>query len=258
MSHRDYAGCAIPPLVHDIGFGWDPRPEIERLLFVARQAGVEPGSALELGCGTGRLLQALLSFVPDVVALDLSPTAVTYAQQRCDAEVRVGDMSDFALDRRFDLIFASANAIRHVCADDDIHRMWNGIADHLEPGGVFVADLELGFDAEAEKIGKPACWMISRGIATVHVSWETIEPPSADTRCCTIRWTFESRDGEPRGKWSEAFPLRTYDAEEFVRRATSRGRLRLSGVYEPRDPYLLETPVAKAVGRMLVALQLED
>ncbi len=254
-SQRDPAGYSIPPQMYDIAVGWDPQPEINRLLLLTRQAGVVPASVLELGCGTGRLLGALRREVPDVCGIELSPAMAELARARAAGEILVGDMSDFAVGRRFNLIFSSANTIRHVLSDAAIARMWRCIGEHLEPGGVFVADLELGFAAEGEKVGKPATWMISRGEVTVHVSWLVIEPPSPRTRCCTIEYTFAARGGPLPGRWQERFHLRTYDAHEFVEMAARGGRLEARGIYEVRDPYLLETPAEKAVGRFLVVLQ---
>jgi hypothetical protein len=113
----------------------------------------------------------------------------------------------------------------------------------------------LGFNAEAEKLDRPAHWMLSRGEVLVHVTWRVIQPPCAQTRCCMVEWVFESRLGQPRGTWRQQFTLRTYDADEFLRLATADGRLRTTRIDEIRDPYLIPTPAEKAVGRMLVVLQ---
>lgn len=252
---RRYAGCAIPPEVHSIGFGWDPQPEVNRLLHLARAGGVNPRSALELGCGTGRLLESMRAAVPEVVALDLSRAVVEFARSRSQADVIVADMSDFSLNRRFDLIYASANTIRHVCELSAVERMWGRIGEHLSPGGVFIADLELGIAAEAARVGKPATWDMSRGSTLMHVSWEVVKPPSLASPLADIRWTFESRGGETPGVWSETFPLRTYDAPGFVARGERHGGLECCGIHEPRDPYLVETSLEKAVGRMLVVFR---
>jgi SAM-dependent methyltransferase len=254
-SQRSPAGYSIPAEMYDIAVGWDPQPEIQRLLLLARQAGVAPGSALELGCGTGRLLRALRREVPELCGIELSRSMAALARARDAGAILVGDMSDFALGRRFDLIFSSANTIRHVLTDDAIGRMWRCIEEHLEPGGVFIADLELGFGAEAGKVGRPATWMISRGEVTVHASWLVVEPPSAQTRCCTIEYTLEAREGMSPGRWQERFRLRTYDACEFLELASRSGGLEPRGLYEVRDPYLFETPAEKALGRFLAVLQ---
>ena len=252
---RRYAGCAIPPIVHSVGFGWDPQPEVNRLLFLAKEAGADVHSGLELGCGTGRLLECLCESLDEVVALDLSPAVVDFARTRSRATIEVGDMSDFALGRRFDLIFTSANTIRHVCDEGAISGMWRCIGDHLSRGGVFIADLELGIADEAERLNKPVRWEIARGSMQVRVSWEVIGPPSAAAALTTIRWTFESRGGECEGVWSEVYRLRACDAPQFVAGAEAHGGLRCCGVYEPRDPYLIGMPVKKAVGRTIVVLQ---
>ncbi|MFQ5807336.1 MAG: class I SAM-dependent methyltransferase [Phycisphaerae bacterium] len=257
-AETDNARYSMPPEVYDIGVGWDPQPEISRLLFLAEQAGVRPGSALELGCGTGRLMRALREHVPDTCGIELSPAMADLGRARGAGEILVGDMSDFTFGRRFDLIFASANTIRHVLTADAIARMWDCIREHLEPGGLFIADLELGFAAEAAKVGRPATWMIAHGETTVHASWLVAEPPSPKTRCCTIAYTLEARGGALAGKWQERFRLRTYDAHEFLEFATVGGGLEPRGIYELRDPYLLETSAEKAVGRFLAVLRRAD
>jgi SAM-dependent methyltransferase len=254
-SKREPAGYSIPPQIYDIGVGWDPQPEIDRLLFVARQAGVEPHSALELGCGTGRLLRLLRELLPDTCGIELSPEMAELGRAQNAGEILVGDMGHFTLGRRFDLIFTSANTVRHVLSDEAIARMWGCVRDHLEPGGVFIADLELGFAAEAAKVGKPATWMISRGGTTLRVSWLVTEPPSPITRCCAIEYTFEARGGELSGTWHERFQLRTYDAPEFLEWASRHGGLAPGGIHEVRDPYLVATRPERAVGRFLVVLQ---
>jgi SAM-dependent methyltransferase len=252
-----YRGCAIPPEVHAVGFGWDPRPEVDRLLLLARDAGVTMRRALELGCGTGRLLACIRESVDEAIGLELSPTAAEYARSQANVEVHIGDMAAFDLPGRFDLIYASANTIRHVRDDDSVRRMWNCIADHLsqQPGGVFIADLELGAACEAERVGKPATWIMSRGEMLVRVRWAVVEPPAPGRPVTTIEWSFESRGVARPGTWSERFDLRAYEPREFLAMATADGRLECTGLHEPRDPYLVPRTLDRASGRTLVALQ---
>ena len=249
-SIDEYAGCSIPPEVYDFGFGWDPRPEVERLLFLARECGVSPESALELGCGTGRLLSALRERVPVVRGLELRPEMAELARQRSAAPIEVGDMTDFSIARRFDLIFTSANTIRYVVEDAAIASFWRSVARHLSPGGVFIADLELGLAWEAERVGKPGIWTITRGDQEVRVSWGVGRAPTRAVPRSVIQFTFEARGEQWRGFWSEEFPLRSFDGQDFVGFAERNG-LALSGLYELRDPHLVPTDPAKAEGRYL-------
>ncbi|MGD8450970.1 MAG: class I SAM-dependent methyltransferase [Phycisphaerae bacterium] len=247
--------AGIPPLVYDIAFGWDTTPEVQRLLFACRTCGRSPASALELGCGTGRLLRGLEAHMSDLAGIDLSAEMVAYARQRTSATLAVGNMSALALGRRFDLVYTSANTLRCVTAPTAIEGLWRGIAEHLTPGGLFVADLEVGFDAEAEKVGRPVSWTLSRDETSVRVTWTVLAGPTPAERCSRIEWVFEVQQGEPAGTWREAFTLRTYDAEELLALAAAGGELSPRGLYLLRDPYLFETPAAEAVGRFLVVLQ---
>lgn len=248
-----YVGCAIPTDIYEIGMGWDPRPEVERLLALARGAGVEARRVLELGCGAGRLLAALDGRCARRVGLELSPAAAD-AARASGADVHVGDMSDFRFGESFDLVYASANTIRHVVEPDAVRRMWRCVREHLRPGGVFIGDLELGRAALAASCGRPAAWSLARGGIEVEVEWLATQPPDDLDPVCTIVWTFAVRSGPRAGRWSESFRLRCDDAAEFVRGAEGAG-LRLAGLYELRDPYLLARPVDRASGRCLVVLQ---
>jgi hypothetical protein len=154
-----------------------------------------------------------------------------YARSKAGALTAAGDMSAFRFRRQFDLTFTSANTIRHVISNEAIARMWHCITDHLALGGIFPADLELGFAAEAEKVGKPSRCMMSRGETLVHMAWEVRTAPCPTSRCATIERSFESRGAGTVGIWRERFELRTYDAAEFVQLATADGRLELAAIY---------------------------
>jgi len=58
--------------------------------FYQYLAGRAPGMVLEIGCGTGRLLQALAECAPAVVGIDISPTMLARAKQRL-ARLSAGD-----------------------------------------------------------------------------------------------------------------------------------------------------------------------
>lgn len=270
----EYAGCTIPPAIHALAFNWDPRPEIDRLQLLARQAGAPVRHVLELGCGTGRLLRAWKAAGVEATGIELSAAMARFARQRVNGEpdpghgtdagsdraqgtvaaVHAADMCRFDLGRTFDLIYTSANTIRHVCDGAQIATMWGCIRDHLAPGGLFIADLELGYEAEAAKVGRPARWHLSCEQGVVHASWEVIEAPAAHTRCCRVRWEFELRADAGCQTSREEFDLRTYDGPEFVALAEAAG-LRLEGMYELRDPYLIPLQPERAAGRTLVVFR---
>ena len=103
---------------------------------LARLGGIAPGAtALDVGCGTGRVTQALLELVPQgrVLALDASEEMVALAQGRLGvrAEVWCHDVLDLELGAPVDVIVSTAAL--HWVPDHD--RLWVRLAGALRPGG---------------------------------------------------------------------------------------------------------------------------
>jgi trans-aconitate 2-methyltransferase len=103
---------------------------------LARLDGIAPGAtALDVGCGTGRVTQALLELIPQgrVLALDASEDMVALARERLGdrAEVWCQDVLDLELDAPVDVIVSTATL--HWVPDHD--RLWARLARALRPGG---------------------------------------------------------------------------------------------------------------------------
>lgn len=256
MSAASDGACAIPPEIYDIAFGWDPQPEVQRLLLLAREfdGAPAPASALELGCGTGRLLAALEPHVERLAGVELSAEMAALARQRTRATILTADMTALALGERFDLIYSSANTIRHLYGRDALGRLWRGVAAHLNPGGVFVADLELGRAFVRESVGRPAHWSSARGEDAVDAFWSVTADVDPQTDCCEIEWKFVHRRGGARRTWTQSFPLRVFDAAEFLGTARTEG-LESCGLFELRDPYMFPRDAGDAEGRFLAVLR---
>jgi len=114
------------------------------------------GPVLELGAGTGRLTFPLLSLGREITALELSSAmrailgrrltdAPASLRDRCT--VVHGDMSAFALGKRFGTVVISPGTINLIGASDR-PGLYASVRDHLEPGGQFLLGVP---DAEAVK-----------------------------------------------------------------------------------------------------------
>jgi len=105
---------------------------LTRLEGIARDATV-----LDVGCGTGRVTEALLALVPQgrVLAMDASADMVALARSRLGdrAEVWCEDVLQLDLDEPVDAIVSTATL--HWITDHD--RLWARLAQALRPGGVF-------------------------------------------------------------------------------------------------------------------------
>jgi trans-aconitate 2-methyltransferase len=102
-----------------------------------RLQGTAPDATiLDVGCGTGRVTEALLALVPRgrVLAVDASAEMAELARQRLDgrAEVWCQDVLDLDLPEPLDAIVSTATL--HWVTDHD--RLWARLAKALRPGGV--------------------------------------------------------------------------------------------------------------------------
>jgi trans-aconitate 2-methyltransferase len=104
---------------------------LERLPRLAADATV-----LDVGCGTGRVTEALLELVPAgrVLAIDASAEMVEVARERLGARAQVWcqDVLELELDDCVDVIVSTATL--HWVTDHD--RLWPRLAQALVPGGV--------------------------------------------------------------------------------------------------------------------------
>ncbi len=104
---------------------------------LARLVGIAPdATALDVGCGTGRVTEALLALVPrgQVLAMDASADMVALARTRLGERARVwcGDVLELDLDEPVDAIVSTATL--HWVSDHE--RLWTRLARALRPGGV--------------------------------------------------------------------------------------------------------------------------
>ena len=124
-------------------------------LELARNA---PGSALELGCGTGRLLLTLAREGIDVTGLDRSEAMLEMAAEylaRAPAEVQqrvrlvAGDMADFRLGREFGLIYIAFRSFMMLTTPELQRACLDRCRAHLAPGGLLAIDI---FDPRLDKL----------------------------------------------------------------------------------------------------------
>ncbi len=157
---RDWTrlGAADPlwaVLVRDSGRhdGWDPaeflstgRSELAAVMSWVESCGIRPGSAtaLDFGCGAGRLTQALTAYADDVVGVDISPTMLRTARDLDPAgscTFVLNDRPDLSLfsDGSFDIVY-TALVLQHLPAELATGYLTE-LVRVLRPGGVLVAQV---------------------------------------------------------------------------------------------------------------------
>lgn len=95
---------------------------------------------LDVACGTGHHLEHLKEWFT-VEGLDLSPDLLQIAEKRIPGvSLHQGDMIDFALDRRFDIITNLFSSIGYTRTIDNLNQSIACMARHLVPGGLLIVE----------------------------------------------------------------------------------------------------------------------
>jgi SAM-dependent methyltransferase len=97
-------------------------------------------SLLDVGCGTGKHLEHLQHHYR-VVGLDLNPDLLAIAVARCPGVLfHQGDMVDFRLGERFDVVTCLFSAIAYVKSLENMERAVAAMVRHLRPGGLLIVE----------------------------------------------------------------------------------------------------------------------
>ncbi|MER9158373.1 class I SAM-dependent methyltransferase [Mesorhizobium sp. M0778] len=121
-----------------------PTENAKAVAFLAELAG--EGTALELGCGNGHIALPLAEAGPQVHGLDNSTRMLASLEERNDQRlVRThhGDMANFDLGKRFDLVYCVNNSFTHMLSVDSQLACLHAVVRAMEDGGKFVIHLNL-------------------------------------------------------------------------------------------------------------------
>jgi SAM-dependent methyltransferase len=130
-------------------------------------------SILELGCGTGRVTLALVPYCQYIQGIDLSSAMISICREKLikanipQAKVQVieGDISDFDLNKSFDLIIAPFRVLQNLETEQEVDGLFNCIRKHLAPSGMCILNVFRPF-REPEEMRK--LWAAPEE----RISWE--------------------------------------------------------------------------------------
>jgi ubiquinone/menaquinone biosynthesis C-methylase UbiE len=121
-SFKDYAAEA----------GW--------LRYLLTEHGHSDGRLLDVACGTGAHLVHLREHY-QVEGLDIDPGMLEVARRKLpDITFDAGDMLDFNLGRRFDIVVSLFSSIGYVRTVERLDQAVANLARHLEPGGLLAIE----------------------------------------------------------------------------------------------------------------------
>jgi trans-aconitate 2-methyltransferase len=178
---------------------------------LARLSGIAPdATVLDVGCGTGRVTEALLALVPQgvVLAMDASVDMVALARERLGdrAEIWCADALELEVEEPLDAIVSTAAL--HWVPDHD--RLWMRLAQALRPGGVL--EIQCGGEGNIDGV-REVIEAVAGEIAPELVGWSpwTFASPQETERRLSQAGFVEARC------WLQERPTRPLDVDAFVR-----------------------------------------
>lgn len=120
----------------------EPDASTQACVTVLREL-VGGGAALELAVGHGRIAIPLAASGVAVDGIDISPKAIELIGEHPQGgavNASVADISDFALDSDYSLIYLVFNTVMNLTTQDQQVACFENAARHLRPGGCFVIE----------------------------------------------------------------------------------------------------------------------
>jgi len=127
---------------YDLLYSWKDYDREARIIagMVRRYKASAGNSLLDVGCGTGKHVQ-LLAALFDCVGMDSSEEMLEQARRNAKGvEFIRGDMVDFDLGRKFDVVLCLFSSIGYVRTYPRLARTLRNFAGHLTDGGVVIIE----------------------------------------------------------------------------------------------------------------------
>jgi SAM-dependent methyltransferase len=155
--------------IHDVRFGDLAASAADFVIERLRDAGLERGTVVDLGCGSGILAARLLAAGYDVLGIDLSSAMIAIARERAPAATfRVGSVHDEPLPDGVVAVTAIGEVLGYATDPraglDAFARLATRAHAALVPGGIFTCDLatpgRYGSDRTAVRLHDDDSWFL--------------------------------------------------------------------------------------------------
>lgn len=192
------------------------------------------GRVLEVGCGSGRVLLPIARAGVQIDGLDFSPALLSILRAKLDKEppevrdcvsLHQGDMRNFSLGRKYDLITIPFRPLQHLFTPDDQLAAFRQFNQHLNSGGglafnVFYPNYKLLDEVGVEK---------------QELQWTDPDDPSLTVKRSFLRKSVDKLNQVFQGD----FIFRSYRGNKLIKE--DRSELNMSYYTYPQVLLLLKT-----------------
>jgi SAM-dependent methyltransferase len=157
-------------------------------------------TVLELGCGTGTHALLLAQKGYSLHGVDLSKEMLEVARQRKSSlpsdqaeqvTFSIGNARDFKLGCQFDVVLSLFHVVSYQASNVELQEMFDNVAGHLKPGGIFIFDYWYGPAVLSER---PAVRIKRMESDDIHVT--RLAEPQIDVQasCVDVNYQMIVRD----------------------------------------------------------------
>ncbi len=146
LNHKEYENTIYHDAARYDDEHWWKKDDLD---FWRDQLDKSAGkTVLELACGTGRIAGPLLEKGADFTGIEISPEFCDRARTKLidygeRVSIHQGDIRNFTLNRKFDLIIIGFNSFLHLLTDDDALACLACVRNHMHKNSRFVIDIFL-------------------------------------------------------------------------------------------------------------------
>jgi len=112
--------------------------QIKKLIQEYKQSS--GNSLLDVACGTGKHISYLRKDF-GCEGIDISGAMIAVAKKNLPGvEFRIGNMVDFDLEKRFDVVLCLFSSIGYLLTEGEINKAISNFANHMKSGGVLILE----------------------------------------------------------------------------------------------------------------------
>lgn len=134
-------------LVYDLFMDNIPYDEwIKYIVQLLKKYGIDSGTIVELGCGTGNITNKLSELAYDMIGIDYSEDMLSLASNKAyESNQNIlylcQDMREFNINQRVDAIISVCDCINYILEEGELLQTFKLVEKQLDDKGVFIFDL---------------------------------------------------------------------------------------------------------------------
>lgn len=200
------------------------------LCGILQENGVSDGLLLDLGCGTGSMTQLLAKRGYDMIGVDSAPEMLQIAVEKKEASGQdilylLQDMREFELYGTVRGVISICDSMNYMTDSEDLLQVFRLVNNYLDPGGVFVFDLNTV--RKYENLGD--C-VIAENREEASFIWENEYDSQKRLNFYQLSVFLREKNGL-YSKHEELHCQRAYTVEEIIRLLEEAG-MRFQAVYD--------------------------